>query len=167
MNRPPARTALSAPRLASLLLATLFTVATPPLQAQPAATDTPACTQDLPPARLYGFWELHLWPADGSPDQPVSTGAVLFEPHPEYPGSVRGSLSRSAPGNDRKAFVSGDVEDGEFNLDESADGVTMDAVWVGAPRDCGRELAGDRLPAEGRAASEPVLRFLLRRRPGW
>jgi hypothetical protein len=129
----------------------------------------PACAQpaDLPPARLYGLWHLTLWPLDGETGAPVSRGTVLFERHPEYPGSVRGSLRRSAPGNERQAFVSGDVVDGEFHLDESADGVTMDAVWTGTPQDCGQALRGVRRPAEGRPADGPALNFLLKKAPGW
>ena len=126
----------------------------------------PACpaAADLTPADLYGLWRLVLWPEGGDESAPVSTGALLFGPHPEYPGSVRGRLRRSGPGADLEAEVAGDVgDDGEFNLDESADGVTMDAVWTGQPGDCGRTVRGLRRPASGRPASPPALQFLLRR----
>ena len=103
----------------------------------------------------------------GSEAAPASNGALLFERHPEYPGSVRGHLKRSTDGNDTQALVSGDVVDGEFNLDESADGVTMDAVWAGAPLDCGLTLRGIRRPAEGRLAGQPSLYFRLQKTPGW
>lgn len=138
-----------------------------------AQTPAAACTQsaDMAPAQLYGLWQLVLWPQDGpgSEAAPASTGALLFERHPEYPGSVRGSVKRSTPGNDRQALVSGDVTSGEFNLDESADGVTMDAVWEGnvTPSGCGQELRGIRRPAEGRTAGEPVMNFVLKKAPGW
>lgn len=122
---------------------------------------------DITPAHLYGLWQLTLWPDGGSESQPVSSGAVLFERHPEYPGSVRGHLKRTAPGNDLQAQVSGDVVDGEFNLDESADGINMDAVWTGTPEACGRTIRGDRRPAEGRPGSEPTLNFRLQKAPGW
>lgn len=141
---------------------------------QPAAAQTPApaCTApvDMAPAQLYGVWQLVLWPQEGGSEAaPASTGAVMFERHPEYPGSVRGNLKRSTPGNDRQALVSGDVTSGEFNLDESADGVTMDAVWEGnvTASGCGQELRGTRRPAEGRPAGEPALNFVLRKAPGW
>jgi hypothetical protein len=140
----------------------------------PASAQTPAaaCTQpaDMAPAQLYGLWQLVLWPQDGgSETAPASTGALLFERHPEYPGSVRGNLKRSTPGNDRQALVSGDVTSGEFNLDESADGVTMDAVWEGnvTASGCGQELRGIRRPAEGRATTEVVMNFVLKKAPGW
>lgn len=142
--------------------------------AAPAAAQTPAvvCTQpaDMAPAQLYGLWQLVLWPQEGGSEAaPASNGALLFERHPEYPGSVRGSLKRTTPGNDRQALVSGDVTNGEFNLDESADGLTMDAVWEGnvTPSGCAQELRGVRRPAEGRPAVDPVMNFVLKKAPGW
>ncbi|PZO12605.1 MAG: hypothetical protein DCF26_18635 [Burkholderiales bacterium] len=129
-----------------------------------------AAPVDMAPAQLYGLWQLVLWPQDGGNEAaPASTGALLFERHPEYPGSVRGNLKRSTPGNDRQALVSGDVTSGEFNLDESADGVTMDAVWEGnvTASGCGQELRGIRRPAEGRPAGEPTMNFVLKKAPGW
>ncbi len=142
-------------------------------QTPAAATPPVACAEagDMAPGQLYGLWQLALWPqAGGSETAPVSTGAVLFERHPEYPGSVRGSLKRSTAGNDRQAVVSGDVANGEFNLDESADGVNMDAVWEGdvTPSGCGQELRGIRRSAEGRGTPpEPVMNFVLKKVPGW
>lgn len=133
-----------------------------------AQTPTPCeLPADFEPARLYGLWQLTLWPEAGSPERPSSTGAVLFERHPEYAGGVRGRLKRSGPGNDREAVVSGDVADGEFNLDESANGVDLDAVWTGVPQACGNEFQGTRRPAEGRPSDEPTLQFLLKKASGW
>ena len=122
---------------------------------------------DVSTTQLYGLWQLSLWPEGGSADQPASRGALLLERHPEYEGSVRGHVKRSTPSADQQALVSGDVINGEFNLDESADGVNMDAVWAGEPGDCGREIRGLRRPAEGRPASEPAMNFLLKKAPGW
>ncbi len=141
----------------------------------PAASATPAvvCTSpaEFSTAQLYGLWQLVLWTESGSPDRPASTGTLRFERHPEYPGSVRGQLQRSAteaPGSGAvQALVSGDAIAGAFNLDESADGVAMDAVWEGAPANCGREMRGLRRPAEGRANAEPAMNFLLKKAPGW
>lgn len=139
------------------------------LRAATAQAPALACTADMAPAQLYGLWQLVLWPQDGSETAPASTGALLFERHPEYPDSVRGHVKRSTPGNDRQAQVSGDVASGEFNLDESADGVTMDAVWEGnvTPSGCGQELRGVRRPAEGRGSAEPAMNFVLKKAPGW
>jgi hypothetical protein len=153
--------------LAKLILVSTLTLAALPSAAQQAAPCT--APADLAPAQLYGLWTLSLWPQGGQEGAPASTGAVLFERHPEYPGSVRGSLKRSSQGNDRAARVSGDVTQGEFNLDESADGVSMDAVWEGdvTPSGCGQELRGIRRPAQGSTSGEPVMNFMLRKSPGW
>jgi hypothetical protein len=164
----------SARRRAVLLAAGLLVLTRAPLTgaqtpSSGSSAPAPVCAQpaDLTPTHLYGLWQLTLWPLDGREDAPAATGALLFERHPEYPGSVRGTIRRSAAGNDLQAVVSGDVIDGEFNLDESADGVAMDAVWTGAPQDCGQAIQGVRRPAEGRPASEPALNFLLKKTPGW
>lgn len=130
-----------------------------------------ACAQawDITPAHLYGLWQLTLWPDGGQESAPVSAGSLQFGRHPEYPGSVRGNVKRSAAitGKDLKALVSGDVLDGEFALDESADGVNIDAVWIGQPQDCGQSIRGTRRPAEGSPAGEVELNFLLKKAPGW
>jgi hypothetical protein len=157
-------------RLCLLCLALLG--AAPAIAQTPVTASPPDCAQsgDMAPAQLYGLWQLVLWPQEGgSETAPASTGALLFERHPEYPGSVRGSLKRSSPGNDRQARVSGDVTQGEFNLDESADGVNMDAVWEGSvvPSGCGQELRGIRRPAEGSGSRDAVMNFVLKKTPGW
>lgn len=139
-------------------------VAQAPASPAQAACDTPTF---LEPARLSGLWQLRLWPENGTVERPVSTGAVLFERHPEYEGSVRGRLKRTDTGNDREGLLSGDVVDGEVNFDESADGVALDAVWIGEPAACGLELRGTRRPADGRPADAPVLNFQLKKAPGW
>lgn len=152
-----------------LLLAwVLCTPATAQNPAQATATAAP-CTApaEFNTIQLYGLWQLALWAEGGSTDQPASTGTLQFERHPEYPGSVRGKLQRSADGKAMQALVSGDAIDGAFNLDESADGVNMDAAWEGAPADCGREIRGLRRPAEGRNNAEPAMNFLLKKAPGW
>ena len=140
-----------------------------------AASASPAlvCTSpaEFSTAQLYGLWQLVLWTESGAPDRPAASGTLRFERHPEYPGSVRGQLQRSvlqAPATRTvQALVSGDAIDGAFNLDESADGVAMDAVWEGAPADCGREIRGLRRPVEGRPNAAPAMNFLLRKAPGW
>lgn len=156
-----------------LCLATMLVLLAGAGHAQAPATPPTVCTQpgEMAPSQLHGLWQLVLWPQEGGSEAaPASTGAVLFERHPEYPGSVRGSLKRSTAGNDRQAVVSGDVVDSELNLDESADGVTMDAVWEGnvTASGCGQELRGIRRSAEGRGTPpEPVMNFVLKKVPGW
>lgn len=84
-------------------------------------------------AQLCGLWQLVLWTEGSSADKRASTGTLPFERHPEYPGSVRGNLQRSASGQAMQALVSGDAIGGAFNPNESANGVAMDTVWEGAP----------------------------------
>jgi hypothetical protein len=143
--------------------------ATGPAQAQPTTAATPAACQSvqLQPAQLYGQWSLLLWPENGNRSAPVATGTAHFERHPEYPGSVRGRLTLSTQAGE--TLLSGDATDGEFNLDESEDGVAISAVWYAAvnPTDCGRRLQGTRRPAEGRPADEVLLNFELSKMPGW
>ncbi len=152
------------PILACALLCGLGLAAAARAQAADAACPS---AHEIEPLHLYGLWQLRLWPEDGPEDAPTSTGALLFEKHPDYPGSVRGELRRSANGVELQARLSGDVTDGVFNLDESDDGVSMSAVWTGEPQDCGRRISGIRRPAEGRPATEPRLHFRLQRQPGW
>lgn len=154
--------------LAAALLALAGLASAQPLPDTAGASPSCSAPQDMAPQQLYGLWQLSLWPLDGSESAPLSRGVLLFERHPEYPGSVRGELRRSGSSpDDQLAQVSGDVTNGEFNLDESQDGQRMDAVWTGEPQDCGRSLRGIRRPAEGRPATEPVLRFHLYKTPGW
>lgn len=133
-------------------------------QPAPAACPPP---EAIEPVHLYGLWQIHLWPAGGESNPPASRGALLFERHPEYPGSVRGELRRTRDGQDLTALVSGDVTDGVFHLDESADGVRMSAVWEGQVHDCGRAIRGTRRVAEGQPATEPLQQFHLFKSPGW
>lgn len=137
-----------------------------PLLAQ-AQSPAEACgpIDHLPPARLSGEWQVRLWPEGGSEATPQVRGTLRLEGHPEYPGSVRGTLQRE--GASTTALVSGDVVDGVFHLEESADGVSMDAVWSGTPEACGRAMRGMRRAAEGRPQAEPPLNFWLNKAPGW
>ena len=164
-------------RAVGALSATAWLALVPCAQAQPAPATTAsgsatACDPEidlanLPPQRLYGLWRFVWWPEGGDPARPSSRGAVLFERHPEFPGSVRGTLRRETGGNDATGQVSGDVADGEFNLDESADGVNLDAAWTGEVFDCGLTLQGVRRPVAGRLPGEPRLNFRLEKAPGW
>jgi hypothetical protein len=151
-----------------LLLATLACGQPLAAQAQ-TVSPLPDCTapEAITPAHLYGQWQLTL----GAPENPASKGQLVFERHPEFAGSVRGSLEREMAGKPQKALVAGDVTDQGFQLEESADGVTIDAVWTGEvePTRCGREIRGWRSVAEGRTTQEPLsdLPFVLKKTMGW
>jgi len=74
---------------------------------------------------------------------------------------VRGGINRDGV----KGLVAGDVENGEFALDESADGIKIAATWVGnvVENSCGKEIRGTWTAAIGK----PEYRFVLRKVPGW
>jgi hypothetical protein len=98
---------------------------------------------------LLGTWQAEV---EG---QPAAT--IVLRQHPELAESVRGSVRRA--GRDTEA--AGDVDEGEFTLEESADGTHISAVWLGdvAPGSCAREIRGT-WQADGERA---VHKFVLRK----
>ena len=121
----------------------------------------------ITPAHLFGLWQLVL----GSPEKPGGEGELTFKRHPEFPGSVRGSMVRGVQGKSYRAQVAGDVTDQGFQLEESADGVTIDAIWSGEVlrESCGRAIGGWRSVVEGSSTGEPLSAqpFVLKKTPGW
>ena len=97
---------------------------------------------------------LGLWRA--SFEGPGQRATLLLEQHPELADSVRGAINRGG----ERALVAGDVDDGEFTLEESVDGVRISATWSGSVIDgsCGREIRGDWQGATGSAARRFVLK---------
>ena len=101
---------------------------------------------------LLGLWHAAF---DGLP----RGATLLLERHPELAESVRGAIDRDG----ERALVAGDVDDGEFTLEESVDGVHIAATWSGTVIDgsCGREIRGD-----WQRAADPAPRaFVLRKLP--
>jgi glucose/arabinose dehydrogenase len=119
-----------------------------------ADADCPDVTR-LQAAHLYGSWNVELV-------QTGLRGTLTLRQHPEFSASLRGEFHI---GNQR-SIASGDVEDGEFNLDESRDGKTLYAFWTGklVPSACGAEIRGQwqRVPQEGQS-EPPAVDFILRR----
>jgi hypothetical protein len=113
----------------------------------------------LQAADLHGAWQVELTQAGLS-------GQLTLRQHPEFDGSLRGELRYG--GN--IAITSGDVEDGEFTMDESRDGKNLFGFWTGqlVPDSCGSEIRGlwQPLAAPGQPAL-PESDFVLRRRTGW
>lgn len=100
---------------------------------------------------LLGLWRAEF--ADGGPG-----ATLLLEPHPEYAQSVRGAISRDGD----RALLAGDIEEGEFTLEESVNGTNISAVWLGdvVEGSCGREIRGT-----WQAQGDPRTRaFVLRKR---
>lgn len=116
-------------------------------QAQPAPCPPAA---EVGQRQLLGLWRAQL-------DAPAASATLLLEPHPEYAHSVRGTVNR----NGEQAQLAGDVDEGEFTLEESADGRRISATWLGdvVEGSCGREIRGT-WQAEGSAQARP---FVLRK----
>jgi len=100
---------------------------------------------------LIGLWHARF--------EGLAQGAtLLLEQHPELAESVRGAINR----NGERAEVAGDVDDGEFTLEESTNGTNISATWTGdvVEGSCGREIRGT-WQAEGDTREIP---FVLRKR---
>ncbi|MEZ5629998.1 MAG: hypothetical protein R3F09_04740 [Burkholderiaceae bacterium] len=105
---------------------------------------------------LYGTWRVEL-------PQAGLAGTLVLSQHPEFRESLRGHFSYG----DITSIASGDVEEGEFNLDESRDGKSLFAFWSGhiQPGSCGNEIRGRWEPLA--KAGQPTLSasdFMLRRK---
>ncbi len=113
---------------------------------------------DVTPRQLHGLWRAE-WPADAGL---VAQGAtLLLGQHPEFADSLAGHLRREDAGGVQIAQVAGDVDAGEFTLEESLDGHSVHAVWQGHVNEasCGKEITGT-----WNSTSDRVLRpFVLRR----
>jgi hypothetical protein len=100
-----------------------------------AAAQAPACPQaaEVGQQHLLGLWRAEF---EGLPQG----ATLLLEKHPELTESVRGAINR----NGERALVAGDVDDGEFSLEESANGTNISAIWLGdvVEGSCGREIRG-------------------------
>ena len=113
-----------------------------------------ADVRTLRAGQLYGTWELELTNLN-------QRGELTLRQHPEFSESLRGEFRYAG----QRSIASGDVEAGEFNLDESQDGKSLYAFWSGklTPARCGAEIRGtwQTLPQPGQPARESA--FVLRR----
>ena len=105
--------------------------ATARAQTQPPTACPPA--SEIAAAQLYGLWRAEI---EGLPPQ----ATLLLEKHPTYPDSFSGAITRGGV----RGWLSGEIEDGEFVLEESADGRRIAATWIGevVEGSCGREIRG-------------------------
>jgi hypothetical protein len=121
-----------------------------------AQNSPPACpvATEVTALHLYGAWQVH-W--DGM-DEPA---ALTLGRNPDHKDSLRGSIRRGA----LETLVAGDVDEGEFTLEESTDGRSISATWTGKVVDgsCGKEIQG----LWARAADKAERHFVLRKLPGW
>ena len=117
----------------------------------PASCPAPA---DLRAVHLYGVWHAE-WEGQ------TPRASVQFVRHPESPDSVRGVLTRAGVA----VQVAGDIDHGEFSLEESMDGQHISATWQGmvVPTSCGKEIRG----SWNNALDNTRSAFILRKAPGW
>ncbi len=104
---------------------------------------------------LQGVWHTDL---------PGHGGATVLRlgQHPEWAGSVRGTLERAG----KTAQVVGDVHEGELTLEESMDGKRISATWLGdvVEGQCGKEIRGQwRESAAADDAAEVSVPFVMRK----
>lgn len=103
---------------------------------------------------LFGAWRIEL---PGT----KQTGRMTLRRHPEFSESLRGELRY---GN-TESIASGDIEEGELNLDESSNRISITATWTGklVEGSCGKEIRGEWHDVEKDVRSP----FVLRREAGW
>jgi len=105
---------------------------------------------DASQASLLGLWRAEF-------EGVGHVGTLLLAKHPEFAETVRGMINRDG----ERRQVAGDLGDGEFTLEETADGVHIAATWLGevVEGSCGREIRGT-WKAEGAADGHA---FVLRK----
>ena len=120
-------------------------------------TSAPACTasKDLVNTDLFGAWSLLLEGAGSS----VVTRMQL-QRNPEFSESLAGYFQIDT----KKFEVFGDIEEGAFDLEESANGKDIHAIWTGrvVEGSCGQTILGTR-----RNVTDNTKQSFVLRRPGW
>lgn len=103
---------------------------------------------------LYGLWQARF---EGLPDT-ATLQLYRSESHAE---GVSGEIVRGG----ELAWLAGDVDEGEFTLEESTDGQAITAIWTGkvSENTCGMEIQG----TWSRARDPAAYPFVLRKLPGW
>jgi hypothetical protein len=119
-----------------------------PAAAASAAAECPNA-RDLESRQLIGLWRVEF--------EGLARGAtLLLEPHRQYAQSLSGEVNRDG----ERSKVAADLDEGDFTLEESADGVHIAATWLGdvVEGSCGNEIRGSWGPASGTARG-----FVMRR----
>jgi hypothetical protein len=142
-------------RFATVLIACCVLCACATGQKRPK-TGTPDCpaAQEVAQAHMLGWWEAQFW-------NPAESASLLLGKNAHYADSFSGAVYRN---NGERSGAAGDVDDGDFTLEESADGVRITATWTGevVEGSCGREIRGTWQSARDRTERA----FVLRRQAG-
>ena len=112
---------------------------------------------EIEPSMLIGQWRID-W-TDGARQRAEEPWTLQLAVHPEYAGSLKGSLSRGAEHH----LVVADWDDETLTMEESKDGQRIDATWQAmvTPGQCAREFMGRRFTGIEPDAS--ARRFRMRR----
>ena len=120
-------------------------------------TPAPVCiaSKDLANTDLFGAWSLLL---EGGGNSIVTR--LQLQRNPEFAESLAGSFQMG----EKKFEVFGDIEDGALDLEETANGADISAIWTGrvVEGSCGQTILGTRRSVADNAEQSFVLR-----RPGW
>jgi hypothetical protein len=118
---------------------------------KPSAVCTPAL--ELRSAHLYGQWRVEF--EDG-----LHTTLRLHK-NANHADSLAGYIQRGGA----DLYVAGDIDDGEFSLEETQDGTAISALWTGevVPGSCGKEIRG----TWRNTTTDAEQKFVLRKVPGW
>jgi hypothetical protein len=116
------------------------------------ADDCPA-PDEVAQAQLLGTWQARI-------EGVASPLTLTLVKHPEFAGTVRGQLERGG----QRIELAGDVDNGDFTLEESANGRNITATWLGevVEGSCGREIRGT-WKSEGAGEART---FVLKKEPG-
>ncbi|QNP47655.1 hypothetical protein [Diaphorobacter aerolatus] len=114
----------------------------------------PACptAAQMEQPELLGRWTVQL---DGEPAPVI----IELGPHPEWTGTVKGTITRAA----YRSIVVGDVNKGELTMEESRDGKSVSGNWAGTVVEgsCAREVRG-----EWAGSDDSTARFTMRKIAG-
>jgi hypothetical protein len=115
-------------------------------------------TSTLVAQDMYGNWVLEL--SAPIPSASAQTAHLVFKQNPEFAESLAGEFSL---GNERLE-VFGDIEEGALDLEESANGKDISALWKGriAEGSCGQAIIGTR-----RIVATQIEQSFVLRRMGW
>ena len=111
----------------------------------------------LSAVHLYGLWRAEIGGEPGG-------ASVRLQKDPEQDNSVVGSIQRDGT-KAKPALLAGDVQQGDFQLEESDDGVRISATWSGqiVNMSCGKEIKG----LWTNALTDQTHPFVLRKQGGW
>ena len=126
-----------------------------PLLAHGSTTACPTASE-IEPDMLVGTWQV-TW-TDGARQRGETPWTLVLGPHPQYTGSLKGTLSQGSA----QHLVVADWDDETLTMEESVDGQRIAATWQAraVAGQCGRVFQGLRFT--GSAPDGSARRFRMR-----